>query len=328
MRRLAIRGETIKGLLGPLSEVGSLGALIAIALVAGNAGADVPTIIAAVLLLFRLQPHLRELDTSRLSLAGLSASLRSVREMIDHDKPYSREGTLTCPGLRHELRFESVTFSHDARRRKALDNVTLTIRRGDVTVLAGPSGSGKTTILNLILRLHDPDGGRMSIDGTDFHDYTRASWLDRVAISGQDVELVEGTLAQNLRIGAHDADADAAKLRAVCAMVEILPDIEALPEGFDTPIGNAGQSFSGGQRQRIGLARAMLRDPEFLILDEAMSALEPDREVRIFGRIATAMRGRTILVISHRSETTYRPDRVIRISEGQVVDAGECDFAG
>lgn len=326
VRRLAIRGETIKGLLGPLSEVGSLGALIAIALVAGRAGVDVPTIIAAVLLLFRLQPHLRELDTSRLALAGLSASLRSVREMIDHDKPYPREGTLTCPGLHHELCFDSVSFSHDSRRRKALDDVTLAIRRGDVTVLAGPSGSGKTTILNLILRLYDPDGGRMSIDGTDFHAYTRASWLDRVAISGQDVELVEGTLAQNLRIGAHDADA--AKLRAVCAMVEILPDIEALPEGFDTPIGNAGQSFSGGQRQRIGLARAMLRDPEFLVLDEAMSALEPDREIRIFDRIAAAMRGRTILVVSHRSETTYRPDRVIRISEGHVVDAGDGDPAG
>lgn len=321
VRRLAVRGETIKALIGPIGEVGALATLILIALVASRAGVEAPTIIASVLLLFRLQPHIREIDASRLALAGLQASLRSVREMVDADKPRIQEGDGAFETMSGELRFENVSFRHDARRRMSLDAASFVVKRGEVTVLAGPSGSGKTTILNLILRLYDPDGGQILIDGRDVRSYSRKSWLARVSVAGQDVELVEGTVAQNLRIGAHNAELDA--VRDVCALVEILEDIEALPDGFDTRIGNAGQSFSGGQRQRLGLARALLRQPEFLVLDEAMSAIEPDREARIFARIATRMRAGTVLVVSHRSEQTYAPDRVIRIAQGRIVDDGQ-----
>ncbi|MCB1333251.1 MAG: ABC transporter ATP-binding protein [Roseivivax sp.] len=319
VRRLAIRAEWIKALIGPLGEVGSLGALIVIALVAGRSGVDVPTTIAAVLLLFRLQPHLREIETSRLALAGMNASLRSVRETLIGEKPLAVEGSKTFAGMAEALRFEGVTFSHDPRRRPSLDAVSFTIRKGETTLLAGPSGSGKTTILNLILRLYDPDGGRITVDGIDFHEYTRASWLSSVAIAGQDIELIEGTLAQNLKIGARDADM--AALRHVCDLVEILDDIEALPDGFDTRIGPAGQNFSGGQRQRIGLARALLRAPDFLILDEAMSAIEPDREMRIRERIAEVMRNGTILVVSHRADAAVFADRTIAIAQGRIVDS-------
>ena len=317
VRRLAIRAEWIKALIGPLGEVGSLGALIVIAVVAGRSGVDVPTTIAAVLLLFRLQPHLREIETSRLALAGMNASLRSVRETLDGDKPRAAEGRETFPGMRSELRFEDVSFS--------LDGVSFVIRKGETTLLAGPSGSGKTTILNLILRLYDPDGGRISVDGVNLHHYSRASWLNSVAIAGQDIELIEGTLAQNLKIGARHADM--ADLRRVCAMVEILEDIEALPDGFDTRIGAAGQNFSGGQRQRIGLARALLRAPDFLILDEAMSAIEPDRELRIRDRIAEVMRGGTILVVSHRVDAAVAADSRVAIAKGRIVPARQEETA-
>lgn len=319
VRRLAIRAEWIKALIGPLGEVGGLGTLIVIALVAGQSGVDVPTTIAAVLLLFRLQPHLREIETSRLALAGMNASLRSVRATLDSDKPRAAEGSKLFQGMRNDLRFDDVCFSHDPRRGQSLDAVSFVIRKGETTLLAGPSGSGKTTILNLILRLYDPDSGRISVDGVNLHDYSRASWLNSVAIAGQDIDLIEGTLAQNLKIGARDVDM--AALRRVCEMVEILEDIEALPDGFNTRIGTAGLNFSGGQRQRIGLARALLRAPEFLILDEAMSAVEPDREIRIRDRIAVTMRGGTILVVSHRVDAAVAADSMIAIAKGRIASA-------
>lgn len=319
VRKLAARTERIKALTGPIGEVGSLGSLIVIALVAGWAGVEVPTIITAVLLLFRLQPHLREIETGRMSLAGMSAPLRAVREMLDDtDKPYPTEGAIPFAGLKSDIRFESVSFSHDPRYPLSLDAVSFVIRQGETTTLSGPSGSGKTTILNLLLRLYEPDTGKILVDGIDLNSCSRASWLSRLAIAGQDVELIEGTVAQNIRLGAHDAKLE--DVHRVCEMVEILEDIRSLPDGFDSKIGAGGLNFSGGQRQRIGLARALLRDPEFLILDEAMSAIEPAREDRIRRRIDDMMDGRTLLIISHRSDPAIDAINVISIKDGRVLN--------
>ncbi len=140
-----------------------------------------------------------------------------------------------------------------------------------------------------------------------------------MAIAGQDVELVEGTVAQNIRLARHDATHD--ELREACAMVEILDDIERIPEGLDAKIGPSGLSFSGGQRQRIGIARALIRKPEILILDEAMSALEPALEERIKQRIFNLMQGRTILIVSHRRDALKSADAVVMIAAGKVLPA-------
>jgi ABC-type multidrug transport system fused ATPase/permease subunit len=320
VRALAIRAERLKALIGPVGEIASLASLVLIALIAGRAHIDVPTTVAAVLLLLRLQPQLRELDGHRLALAGMGATLANLRATLDvDDKPWPTPGDRTFDGLRDVIAFEDVSFWHDRRRDPSLDRASFAIRRGETTILSGPSGSGKTTIINLILRLYEPDAGRITVDGTDLLSLTRASWLDRIAIAGQDVELIEGTVAQNLRLAKHDASY--AEIEAACAAVEILADIKAIPEGFDARIGPGGLSFSGGQRQRLGLARALIRQPDILILDEALSALEPALEDRIRARIATAMAGKTILIVSHRQGAAATGDRVIRIDHGKVVDA-------
>lgn len=320
VRALAIRAERLKALIGPVGEIASLASLVLIALIAGRAHIDVPTTVAAVLLLLRLQPQLRELDGHRLALAGMGATLANLRATLDvDDKPWPTPGDNEFGGLRDVIAFEDVSFWHDKRRDPSLDRASFTIQRGKTTVLSGPSGSGKTTIINLILRLYEPDAGRITVDGADLLSLTRASWLDRIAIAGQDVELIEGTVVQNLRLAKHDASF--AEIEAACAAVEILADIKAIPEGFDARIGPGGLSFSGGQRQRLGLARALIRRPEILILDEALSALEPALEDRIRARIATAMAGKTILIVSHRQGAAATGDRVIRIDHGKVVDA-------
>lgn len=321
VRERATRTELVKAMTEPLNQVFGLGVLLLIVGVASITEIDVATTIAAVLLLFRLQPYLHDIESERVALAGMSAALRQVREMLDrNDKPWPREGTREFAGFGQNLKFDQVSFTHDARKGPSLSNLSLTIRAGRTTALQGPSGSGKTTILNLLLRLYEPDSGRILVDGKDLSDITRQSWLAHIAIAGQDIELIEDTVLQNIRLGKPDASRE--EVRQVCQTVEILDDLETLPDGLDTVVGAAGLSFSGGQRQRLGLARALLKDPDILLLDEAMSALEPDRESRIWARIATLMAGRTVISISHRADSTQMADDVIRIRQGhEIADA-------
>ena len=318
VRRLAIAAERIKALVGPLGEVASLGTVVAIAWVASAFQIDTPTTVASVMLLFRLQPHLRELEGHRLSISSMGASLGAVRGAIEHEgKPWPTQGDAAFPGLCREIRFETVTFSHDPRRPPSLDHVDFTIGKGRVTALSGPSGSGKSTIINLLLRLYEPEAGRILVDGVDLLTIDRRSWLDRVAVAGQDVELIEGTVEQNIRLARHDATPQ--DLRDACEAAAILEDIDAIPEGFGARIGPGGLSFSGGQRQRLGLARALVRNPEILILDEALSALEPALEDRIRANIARRMAGGTILLISHRAGAASSADAALRIEKGRII---------
>lgn len=318
VRRIAISAERVKALVGPLGELVSLGTIVMIALVAGAADIDTPIVVAAVMLLFRLQPHLRELDSHRLAMVGMGASLRAVRETLELDeKLWPTEGKTTFLGLNASIRFEDVTFSHDPRRLPSLDSVDFTITKGNVTALSGPSGSGKSTIINLLLRLYEPDSGRILVDGVDLLTIDRRSWLDRVAVAGQDVELIEGTVEQNIRLAKHDATLQ--DLRDACEAAAILEDIEAIPDGFASRIGSGGLSFSGGQRQRLGLARALVRKPELLILDEALSALEPALEDRVRANIAVRMAGGTILLISHRADSAATANTELRIERGRMV---------
>ncbi|MFN4128214.1 MAG: ABC transporter ATP-binding protein [Paracoccaceae bacterium] len=320
VRRLAIAAERIKALVGPLGELASLGTIVAIALVASTFQIDMPTTVAAVMLLFRLQPHLRELESHRLALSSMGASLGAVREAIHPEgKLWPTEGTLPFAKLQREIRFEGVGFSHDPRRPPSLDAVNFTIGKGMVTALSGPSGSGKSTIINLLLRLYEPEAGRIMVDGVDLLSIERRSWLDRVTVAGQDVELIEGTVEQNIRLARHDATLQ--DLRDACEAAAILEDIEAIPEGFASRIGPGGLSFSGGQRQRLGLARALVRNPEILILDEALSALEPALEDRIRKNIAARMAGGTILLVSHRVGAAAAADEELRIEMGRMVAA-------
>ncbi len=318
VRRRATRMEVVKAAIGPLNQISGLGILLLFVIVGGFFGVSAATIIAAVLLLFRLQPYMQEIEAHRVALAGMGASLRDVREAIEVEgKPFPATGGATFEGLREALRFEAVSFSHDPRKAPSLDAVSFSIPAGRTTALLGPSGSGKTTILNMILRLYEPDSGAVMADGRDIAGFSRASWLGKVAIAGQDVDFLEGTVLQNILVARPDADMD--RVREACRWAEILDDLEGLPDGLDTRIGANGMSFSGGQRQRIGLARAFLRDPDVLLLDEAMSALEADREIRIRERIVAHMRGRTVIVVSHRTNTIEMADHVVRIAGGRVV---------
>ncbi len=305
--------------IGPATDVGYFGILCVIIAGAGWWGVEFVVTLAAVALLYRLQPHARELESRLLGLSQMQPQLQSLRVMLEPDKGYLLDGPREIAEIGQEIVFDDVSFSY-AGGQQVLDRLSFRIPAGKTTALIGNSGAGKTTIVNLLLRLYEPVSGTIRVDGHKLDDLRRAAWLGLIGVAGQDVDLVEGTVADNLRMARHDAGEE--EMRAAAQSAGVAEFVEGLPEGFDTWIGQEGMRFSGGQRQRIGLARALLRDPRFLILDEAMSALDQGLEDRIRHTIENRLAGRTLLVITHRLETLRDAAHAVWIDNGRVKAEG------
>lgn len=317
-RRTSVALTRLSSLLSPLTEIGYLGILCVIIAGSNLWDASFPTTLAAVALLYRLQPHTREIESNLLYMAQIEPQLRSVRMMLQKsDKEYPAPGHAPFRSLRKSIRFDRVTFQYEAGTKPVLKDVTFEIPVGATTALVGASGAGKTTIINLLLRLYQPSSGTIIVDDTPMEEIRRTDWLRRLAVAGQDVDLVEGTVIDNIRMA--DNDATEEEVVAAARIAGVSEFIESLPEGYGTWIGQQGLRFSGGQRQRLGLARAILRNPDFLMLDEAMSALDRELEGRIRRAIEDRLAGRTILIITHRLETVLNADHIIRIDDGMVL---------
>ena len=307
--------------IGPLTEIGYLAILCTIIAAAGWWNTSFAITLGAVVLLYRLQPHVRELESNLLYIAQVQPQLRSVWKMIEEqDKEYPPQGTIAVAALRQRVAFRNVDFSYGPDHPNVLDGVTFDIPAGKTTALIGASGAGKTTIVNLLLRLYSPVAGEILVDEAPLEDCRRTDWVRMIGVAGQDVDLIEGTVIDNIKMAREDATEEEAIAAARSAGVAEF--VENLPYGFDEWVGQEGLRFSGGQRQRIGLARAILRRPAFMILDEAMSALDRDLEDRVRTAIDTHMQGRTMLIITHRLETVKSVDNIIWIDGGKVQGSG------
>ena len=190
-----------------------------------------------------------------------------------------------------------------------------TIPARGTTAIVGESGAGKTTVVNLLLRLYAADEGAVLVDGVAIARLSRPNWLSRTAVAGQDVELIDGTVAENIRMARPEASD--AEVHAAAALAGALGFIEALPEGFESWIGQQGLNLSGGQRQRLGIARAVLRDPDLLILDEATNALDAALEDGIRARLQRAFAGRTLVLVTHREDVALTADHVVCLQGGR-----------
>ena len=320
-RQTSMALTRLSSMLNPLTEVGYLGILCLIIAGAGLWDASFATTLAAVALLYRLQPHTRSMEGDLLYLAQIEPQLRSVRMMLERDdKDYPSRGHLPFRSLRKHVCFDRVTFQYPGGSEPALKNVSFEIPAGVTTALVGTSGAGKTTIVNLLLRLYQPSSGSIWVDEMPLEEVRRTDWLGSLAVAGQDVDLIEGTVIDNIRMANNDATEE--EVVAASRIAGVSEFIELLPEGYDTWIGQQGLRFSGGQRQRLGLARAILRNPDFLMLDEAMSALDYGLEERIRRAIDERFAGRTILIITHRLDTVLNAEHVIHIEDGMVVAPG------
>jgi len=220
-----------------------------------------------------------------------------------------------------EVSMSAVRFAYPGRPDlPALKGFSLTVRPGETVALVGPSGAGKSTVFRLLLRFYDPQAGVVSVDGVDVRAADPVAVRGRFAWVSQEAPLFSGSANENIRFGREGASDS--EIRAAADEAQALGFIEALPEGFDTPLGERGKSLSGGQRQRMAIARALVRDAPILLLDEATSALDAENERLVQAALDQAMQGRTTIVIAHRLATVLRADRIVVMEEGRVVQEG------
>jgi subfamily B ATP-binding cassette protein MsbA len=291
------RYEVLASLTEPASHISALLAVMIMALVATATGSGSATLVLAVGLLYRLQPYVAALDANRLFLAERLPSLQIVFEALRAGQP-ERSGTLPVPTPPATIRFDDVTFRYPGAGQVALQRVSLAIAPVGWTHVDGPSGAGKSTLVNLLLRLFDPTSGSITVAGARLADIDIEAWRGTIAVCGQEIELVHGSVRDNILLGASQA-CDAAVERAVRA-AGLHALVAGLPHGLDTMLGEQGNTLSGGQRQRVGIARALVRAPRLLVLDEATSALDRPSQRAVFDAIEQDMRGRAVLVIGHQ----------------------------
>ncbi|WP_141440525.1 ABC transporter transmembrane domain-containing protein [Vreelandella titanicae] len=221
---------------------------------------------------------------------------------------------------RGEITLENVTFTYPGRETPALEGFDLHIKPGERVAVVGPSGAGKSTLLALLLRFYDPSQGRITLDDRDVRTLDLAALRSAMGLVAQEPVLFSGSVAENLRYGDPEADID--RLRLAAQDASALDFIEALPQGFDTPLGPGGVQLSGGQRQRLAIARALLKNPAVLLLDEATSALDAESERLVQQALDRLMVGRTSIVIAHRLATVIAADRLLVLDGGKLVAAG------
>ncbi|WP_239542431.1 ABC transporter ATP-binding protein [Micromonospora terminaliae] len=222
--------------------------------------------------------------------------------------------------VRGHLRFSDVTFSYPGSDTAAVAGVSLDVPAGTSLALVGETGSGKSTLAALISRLHDPDAGRITIDGVDLRDLRLADLATVVGVVSQETYLLHATVRENLRYAKPDAtDAD---IEAAVRAAQIHDLIAALPDGYDTVVGSRGHRFSGGEKQRLAIARTLLRDPRILVLDEATSALDTETERAVQRAFDELARGRTVVTIAHRLSTVRDADQIAVLDHGRIVESG------
>jgi subfamily B ATP-binding cassette protein MsbA len=239
------------------------------------------------------------------------------REQGIRDKP----GAVRMGRFHKAIEFDQVSFGYSSPPEGFhLDKVSLVVRAGEVVALVGPSGAGKTTLANLLPRFYDVTGGSIRIDGRDIRDFQLASLRSKIGIVAQDTFLFNDTVANNIRYGRAGATEEQVREAARNALAEEF--ILALPEGYETRIGERGTKLSGGQRQRIAIARALLKDAPILILDEATSHLDTESELLVQKALQHLMAERTVIVIAHRLSTIRRADKIVVIDGGRIVEMG------
>jgi ATP-binding cassette, subfamily B, bacterial MsbA len=321
---LTMKGTRTRAASHPIME--TLGSVaIALTILYGGSqvisGATTPGVffsfITALLLAYQPVKNLANLNANLQE--GLAAAAR-VFAMLDRQASIQdRPGAKPLPAGPGDIRFDNVDFRY-APDVPALSGVTLTVPAGKTAALVGPSGGGKSTLLNLIPRFYDVENGRVTIDGHDVRDVTLASLRARIALVSQEVSLFHDTIRANIAYGRPTASD--AELRQAAALAGAAEFIEAMPQGYDTVVGERGAKLSGGQRQRVAIARALLKNAPILLLDEATSALDSESERAVQSALSTLMQGRTTLIIAHRLSTVIDADVIYVVDGGRIVEQG------
>ncbi len=272
-------------------------------------------------IIFQIMPPIKELTNVNNRIQEASAAGDRIFEILDTEPSIrSKPGAEKIDGFRSSIEFRNVSFSYNGPEAGVLRNISLRINKGEVIAIVGPSGSGKTTLVDLIPRFYEPHSGVIMIDGIALGEVDVRSLRAQIGIVTQETILFNDTVRSNIAYGLDDCPIEKIRNAAIAANAHDF--ITAMPDGYDSVIGERGVKLSGGERQRLSLARAILKNPPILILDEATSALDTESEIMVQEAIDHLMSGRTSIVIAHRLSTIQHADRIIVLDDGCIVETG------
>jgi len=263
----------------------------------------------------------KDLATMTNSIAQTAVGVDRVRAILEAGDVIPEQPDAREPGpLKGDIAFDHVSFGY-SQEAEVLKNVSLQIGAGQMIGVVGPTGSGKSTIVSLIPRFYDPVSGKVTIDGTDLRDFRIRGLRDQIAYVLQETVLFHGTVADNIAYGRGSATRD--EIAAAAKLANADEFIAKMPQGYDTMVGDRGDTLSGGQRQRIGIARAVIRSSPILILDEPTAALDSESEKLVMDALTKLMKGRTVIVIAHRLSTIRDADKILVMKDGALVEQGK-----
>jgi len=325
LRTTGIKANIAGGIMGPMmnviNNIGFLLIVVAGALLAYNGMILIGTIQTFILYSKQFSRPINEIAHQYAAIMTAIAGAERVFEIMDADvEDPSDKPAIDVSSIRGDLSFKNIDFSYK-QGEPVLRGFDLEVKRGQKIAIVGRTGSGKTTIVNLLTRFYDIDGGAILLDGRDIRDYSRQSLRSAVAIVLQDTVLFSDTIGANIKYGRLDASDSELKAAAATANADVF--IDRLPEGYDTKLSESGSNLSQGQRQLLSIARAVLADPKILILDEATSSVDTRTEMQIQSAMLKLMENRTSLVIAHRLSTIRDADMIIVLSDGHIVESGD-----
>lgn len=321
VRRAGLRLQLRQTAVGPLIEVAYAALFLIVVWVAWRLGTTFGEAAAFSILLYRMQPQVRGIQNARTALRSWLGSLDEVAWLVSQPKRKAPPDEIAArPSLENGIGFVNVGFTYSADRTPALRDVTFHLNWGESVAIIGRSGSGKSTVVSLLCGLIRPDTGRIDVGQVDLARIAPFVWMPRIAVASPELELFDGTVLENITYGIPDATAQAAAEAARQAGADEF--IHALPQAYDTQVGNRGTELSAGQRQRIALSRAVLRQPEILILDEATNAMDLVAEAHAL-EIIDRRKGRGItLVVSHHLASIRACDRFLLFENGRLTETG------
>ena len=323
IRRTELKRQVMQGLGTPVTQVitmSGVAVVVAYALFEAQAGrltiGEFITFLSAMML---LMPPLQHLAGLNATFASISVAAKSIFDTMD-EAVEEDKGTVELKNVKGAIEFKDVHLTYPGTTREAIKGVTLSVQPGEHVALVGLSGSGKSSMVNLVPRFWSVTSGAVTVDGVNVEDCTLTSLRNHIAVVSQNVILFDTTIRENIAYGlSHVLDEAIEKAVEAAALTDV---IAALPQGLDTPVGEAGGLLSGGQKQRISIARALLKDAPILILDEATSALDSESENQIKEALEMLMKGRTCLTVAHRLSTIDRADRIVVMQDGVIVEEG------
>ncbi len=269
--------------------------------------------------MFQLAPKVSSLNSKVYKLEGYTSHLVRTQAFLDRlEERREDDGDRPVSDV-SEIEFDDVQFSYTDDE-KVLRGISFEVERGEFIAFVGQSGAGKSTIVSLLVRMYDPDRGEIRADGVPIDEYDIEEWRERIAVVRQDPYIFNDTLANNVTIGNRDATRE--DVREVCEIAKVNEFLDELPNGYDSQLGDDGVRLSGGQRQRVALARALLKDADFLVLDEATSDLDSNLEKEVQDAVESMDRDYGIIAIAHRLSTVKNADQIHTISTGKIIESG------